>query len=84
MVMIPSIPGLAGSLVSSGAACQTTLIRESDLPLMVDADLSPQPLRVSLISPDYPEVIELPFSLKDGYLCFVVPRLRVWDIIVIE
>ena len=51
---------------------------------MVDADLSPQPLRVSLISPDYPEVIELPFSLKDGYLCFIVPRLRVWDVIVIE
>ena len=57
---------------------------KADLPLMVDADLFPQPSRVSVISPDYPEAIELPFSIVDGFLCFTVPALRVWDVIVIE
>lgn len=57
---------------------------KTDLSLKVDAALFPQPSRVSVISPDYPEVIELPFSIIDGFLCFTVPRLHVWDVIVIE
>jgi hypothetical protein len=57
---------------------------KTDLPLMVDAALFPQPSRVSVISPDYLESTELPFSITDGFLCFTVPKLHAWDIIIIE
>jgi hypothetical protein len=57
---------------------------KTDLPLMVDAALFPQPSRVSVISPDYLESTELPFSITDGFLCFTVPKLHAWDVIIIE
>jgi hypothetical protein len=58
---------------------------KTDLPLRIDAALFHQPTRVSVISPDYPDkVIELPFNIIDGFLCFTVPKLHVWDVIVVE
>jgi len=57
---------------------------KANLPLMVDADLFPRPSRVSVISPDYPEAVELPFSIVDGFIRFTIPALHVWDVITIE
>ena len=57
---------------------------KNDLSLIIDADLFPQPSRVTVLSPDYPEATEVPFDIKDGFLSFTVPTLHVWDIIVIE
>ncbi len=63
----------------------TGLVNEKNgLSLMIDADLIPQPSRVAVISPDYPDSTELPFDIKDGFLFFSVPALHVWDIVIIE
>lgn len=63
----------------------TGLINEKNgLSLMIDADLLPQPSKVTVISPDYPEDTELSFNISGGFLCFAVPELHAWDIIVIE
>ncbi len=56
-----------------------------DVPMMLPkAGVFPQPSKVSVISPDYPDAIELPFSIVDGFICFTVPSLHVWGVLVIE
>jgi len=42
------------------------------------------PANVTLISPDIPSALTLPFHMGEGFLSFTVPSLKVWDIIVIE
>lgn len=58
--------------------------QKNSLSLVIDADLFPQPSRVTVISPDYAEATKLPFNIEDGFLSFTVPTLHVWDIVVIE
>jgi len=57
---------------------------KNSLSLGLDTGLLPQPSRVTVISPDYPEATELPFNIKDGLLSFTIPTLHVWDVVLIE
>ena len=63
----------------------TGQIREkTDLSLMIDGNLFPGLSRVTVLSPDFPEAVELPFDITDGFIHVTVPTLSVWDIIVME
>jgi len=57
---------------------------KNSLSLGLDASLISQPSRVTVISPDYAEATELPFSIHDGFLPFTIPTLHVWDVVLIE
>jgi hypothetical protein len=63
----------------------TGQIREkNDLSLMIDCNLIPGLARVMVLSADFPEAVELPYEIVDGFIHITVPALRVWGIIVME
>lgn len=63
----------------------TGQIREKNgLSLMIDCNLLPGPARVTVLSADFPEAVEIPYEIVDGFIHVTVPALRVWGIIVME
>jgi hypothetical protein len=63
----------------------TGQIREkTGLSLMIDCNLIPGPARVTVLSADFSEAVEIPYEIVDGFIHVTVPALRVWGIIVME
>ena len=60
------------------------IIRKENLTVTVNLPLQKGPVRVWMISPDFPGKTEPDFSYNENGITVHVPGLRIWDIIIIE
>lgn len=57
---------------------------KSNLEIKIDDSLISDPQKITIVSPDSQQDEEVDFNIEDSYITFIVPKLHIWDIVVIE
>ncbi len=57
---------------------------EFSVRIQIPDDFDPTRKTLSLISPDFQEVLPLTYTIEDGFLITTVPQLYLWDVLILE
>lgn len=60
------------------------VIEKENIPVSINLPLQKSPTSVKLLSPDFGEEQSLDYAFSDSRLQFVVSKLKIWDILVID
>ena len=60
------------------------VIEENNVPISINILLDKTPKSIKVISPDFEQKVNLDFNYSEGNIQFTVPKLKVWDVLLIE
>ena len=60
------------------------VIEEDNIPISINMPLDKAPNSIKVVSPDFEQKINLDFNYSEGNIQFTVPKLKVWDVLLIE